>query len=285
MHVEPIESLEDPRVADYRNVKDGDLRRSRGIFMAEGRFVVEMLLGHSRHRAESIFVTPSSLDRLRFPEDGSADSIPVYVAPQEVFNEIVGFRLHRGCLAVGKVAPELDPSVLVRPPAVAGSTLVVLEGLSNTENVGSVFRNAMAFGVDGVLLCPRCCDPLYRKAIRVSMGGTLRVPYARTAEWPGPLAALRGVGYRVLALDPAPASVPLHELDRVLGPDESVAWVLGTEGPGLSAPALDFVDLRVRIPMAEDVDSVNVATASGIALQSLYARRIRSRRIAERDQS
>jgi tRNA G18 (ribose-2'-O)-methylase SpoU len=276
MNVVQIDSLEDPRVADYRNVQDGDLRRQRGLFMAEGRFVVEMLLSHSRHRAKSIFTTPAALEQLRFPEDGSADSLPIYLAPQAIFSEIVGFRLHRGCLAVGKVAAPVDPASLITPArAACPSTLVVLEGLTNTENVGAIFRNAMAFGVDAVLLCPRCCDPLYRKAVRVSMGGTLRVPYARASDWPAPLAELRAAGYRVLALDPAPGSVALDALDQHLGVDESVAWVLGTEGPGLSDEALERVDLRVRIPMADAVDSVNVATATGIALQAIYAWRLR----------
>jgi tRNA G18 (ribose-2'-O)-methylase SpoU len=273
VRLERIDSLEDPRVALYRNLKDADLRRRDGLFMAEGRLVVETLIEFSRFRADSILLTPAVwrlleplCERLEFES-------PVYLAEQEVLDQVVGFNLHRGCLAVGRVGTTLLPAELLKEPIREPSTLVALEGLTNTENVGTVFRNAIAFAVDGVVLCPRCADPLYRRSIRVSMGGSLCVPFARASAWPDVLDELRSAGYRVLALDPGPKSIELHELPSEVAQSDRVAWLLGTEGKGVSEAALERVDWSVRIPMASDVDSINVGTASGIAFHHLYSRR------------
>ncbi len=273
MRLERIESLDDPRVALYRNLKDGDLRRRDGLFMAEGRFVVETLIEHSRFRADSILLTPAVWSQLEPLCDRLELESPIYLAEQEVLDEVVGLNLHRGCLAVGRVGSVLAPAELLKEPIHEPSTLVVLEGLTNTENVGTVFRNAIAFAVDGVVLCPRCADPLYRRSIRVSMGGSLRVPFARASAWPGVLDELRSAGYRILALDPGPKSVELHELPPEVAQSDRVAWLLGTEGKGLSEESLERADWKVRIPMVSDVDSVNVGTASGIAFHYLYSRR------------
>jgi tRNA G18 (ribose-2'-O)-methylase SpoU len=268
-----VENLDDPRVAYYRNVKDAELRRQRGLFMAEGRFVVELLLEHGRFDADSLFVTPTNHEVLRPTSERQGVQIPLNVAKQDVFDQVVGFRLHRGCLAAGRVGQGAGPQDLIAGLPDGRSTLVVLEGLTNTENVGAIFRNAMAFGADGVLLCPRSCDPLYRKAIRVSMGGTLRVPFTRSEIWPEPLQALRVAGYQVLALDPGEGTIDLPELISSSALTDRVAWLVGTEGEGVSDEALACCDLRVRIPMSEGVDSINVATASAIGLQALFSRR------------
>ncbi|MCP4039766.1 MAG: RNA methyltransferase [bacterium] len=268
-----VEDLDDPSLSDYRNVRDADLRRSRGLFMAEGRFVVEQLVCGSRFRADSLFLTPRACEAMRPVLDGLPHDLPIYVAKQEVFNQIVGFDMHRGCLAVGRIGEDLSPLELISAAPEGASLLVVLEGLTNTENVGGVFRNAMAFGADGVLLCPRSCDPLYRKSIRVSMGGTLRLPFARFDLWPDSLQRLREAGYRLIALDPREDAVPLSTLARSIGEGERIALLLGTEGRGLTQAALDHADCSVRIPMAPGVDSLNVATASGVVLQLLHSLR------------
>src|SRR5213594_1168362 len=172
MGVERVRDADDPRLADYRELRDGERRRRAGTFVAESRQVVRRLLG-SRFRARSVLATEAAAADLR---DVLADGLPVYVAPEETLGRVVGFNFHRGCLAVGERGAELPLDALLDT-----RLLVVLEGVTNPDNVGGVFRNAMAFAAGGVLLAPGCSDPLYRKAIRVSMGGTLVVPCARGA--------------------------------------------------------------------------------------------------------
>ncbi len=241
--------------------------------MAEGRFVVERLMSDSRFCADSLFLTPRAYEAMRPVLDLFPQCAPVYVAKQDLFNQVVGFDMHRGCLAAGRIGGAVRPLELISAPSAGASLLVVLEGLTNTENIGAVFRNAMAFGADGVLLCPRSCDPLYRKAIRVSMGGTLKVPFARFEPWPESLEQLRSAGYQLIALDLAEDAVSLSALTSSIGPAPRVALLLGTEGRGLSDAALEHVDHSVRIPMAPGIDSLNVATASAIVLQFLYSQR------------
>ncbi len=267
-----VDDIADERLTAYRNVKDGDLRRAHGFFMAEGRLVVEQLLGDSRFTADSVFLSERMASAMTSAIDAHPD-VPIYVAKPSVMNEVVGFDLHRGCLAAGRVGEPLTPAAVIGAASDdKGATFVVIEGMTNTENLGAVFRNAVAFGARGVLLCPRSCDPLYRKAIRVSLGASLRVPFARVEDWPRGLDALRERGGRIVALDPAPTAIDLAALDATLSADEPVGLLLGTEGGGLSTEARAAADLRVRIPMMPGVDSVNVATAAAIALQRLYER-------------
>jgi tRNA G18 (ribose-2'-O)-methylase SpoU len=261
-----VESLEDPRVAEYCNLRDADLRRQRGVFMAESRFVVRLLLEASRFRASSLLLNPRAFEALRDVCEGLPDEIPVYVAEKEIFSRIAGLKMHQGCLAVGEIGPLPAVGELLDGLPKGRSSVIVLETLSNTENVGNVFRNAMAFGADAVFLSPQCCDPLYRKSIRVSMGGTLRVPFAQCEAWPDALDELRAAGYRVIALDPGENAIELSELDTCEPQGDRVAWLLGSEGDGLSEAALERADLRVRIGMVAGVDSLNVAAASGIAM-------------------
>ncbi|MEE8165357.1 MAG: RNA methyltransferase, partial [Myxococcota bacterium] len=194
---------------------------------------------------------------------------PVYVAEQPVVDRVVGFPIHRGCLAACERGEARDSTALAAAllEDEAAPRIIVLEGLSNHDNVGGIFRNAMALGGRGVILCPQTCDPLYRKAIRTSMGGSLCVPFARAADWPVVLGRLRDQGYEVVALDPGQAGIELDAFDaRSLGP---TALLLGTEGAGLSDAALVYADHCIRIGMEAGVDSLNVSVAAAIALHSL----------------
>ena len=183
---------------------------------------------------------------------------PVYAAPYDVLRELTGFNVHRGALASfhRKALPPVDEVVG------AASRLVVLEDIVSHTNLGAVFRCAAALGMDGVLLSPSCADPLYRRSVRVSMGEVFAVPYARATAWPATLDRLRDDGFTVVALTPAEDAVALDEVSY--GGDDRVAVLLGSEGPGLADRTLTRADLRVRIPMARGVDSLNVAAAAAV---------------------
>ena len=247
-----IDDPADPRVADFVGLTDAELRRrDGGVFVVEGIVAVRRLV-QSRYRVRSFLVTPNRVGELPDTE------APVYVATQDVMNRVAGFDIHRGVLAaVDRPAP-LDPDDVVR----TARLILVLEGVSDHENAGALFRNAAAFGADAVLLTPDCCDPLYRRAVRVSLGHVLHVPFART---PDPVAVLRRHGVTVLALTPD------TEADSVVdvAPAPRTALLLGTEGTGLRPETLAAADRRVRIPMAPGVDSLNVATAAAVALHRL----------------
>ena len=258
-----IDSADDARLAEFRNVPDPELLRRHGLFVAEGRLVVMRLLS-SGLETRALLVTDAAFAVL---QSRLVDrTFPVYVVPQSVMNGVAGFNFHRGCLAIG-----------VRPPAhewrdvVGGARrLVILERIGNVDNVGSIFRSAAAFGVDSVLLQADCADPLYRKAIRTSMAASLRMPYA-TAPWPDALRELRDRGWATIAMTPSANAAALRDVadDLVSRP---VAIVLGHEGEGLSADALEACTHRARIPMTNDVDSLNVATAAAIALYEICTR-------------
>lgn len=269
MRRETVTDLKDPRLDDYRNLKDATLARARGRFIVEGRGTLRILLSRSHYRPNSILLNERSFAALEPDLAEFEPGCPVYVADQSLLDRIVGFPIHRGCLASCERADLLDPLELAQHSLwqEAAPRLVVLEGLTNLDNLGLIFRNAMALGARAVLLCPRSCDPLYRKAIRTSMGGSLCVPFARAQDLPKMLSGLRELGFEVLAFDPGEPGVEIQSLDASgLGP---TALLFGTEGPGLSAPALAAADRRVRIAMAEGVDSLNVAVSAGIALSLL----------------
>jgi tRNA G18 (ribose-2'-O)-methylase SpoU len=262
----PIDSIidpADPRIASYREARDGRVRRA-GLFLAEGRLVVRRLL-ESRFTVRSILATRGVLDDLG-DAIGKRPSVQRYEASAETIGAVVGFTFHRGCLALGEEGPPIPASAVVEP---AGSRLVLgLEDVTDPDNVGAVFRNAAAFGAAGLVLSSRCADPLYRKALRVSMGATLAIAFA-TTDWRDGLVALRAAGYTLMALTPhAGAQI----LDAVVahGPaPRRLAVLLGAEGAGLSEATHRAADLRVRIAMAPGVDSLNVATACAIALHRL----------------
>lgn len=257
-----VEDANDPRIAEYRNVPDGELLRARGVFVAEGRSVVQRLLGSRRFRTRSVLVTQAALGAVA--DLAAASDVAVYVVPQAVMNGVTGIEMHRGCLAIGERGSPLDAREIARE----ARRLVVLERLANADNVGGVFRNAAAFGADGVLLDPRSIDPLYRKAIRTSVGAALQVPFARATAWPALLDDMRGDGMTLVGLTPAADAAPIASVARELG-DARVALLLGHEGDGLSEDALARCDVRARIPMSQDVDSLNVATAAALGLYEL----------------
>ena len=262
-----IESLDDPRVAAYRNVREADLRAREGLFIAEGRLNVKRLLTGSRYRTRSVLVTEVGMRAIQPALERLDGETPVYVAAKPLLSAVVGYAMHRGCLAVGERGPEpeLAPflaQLVARDPARA-RTLLVLEDVSNPENVGAVFRNALALGADAVVLTRRCVDPLYRRAIRVSMGASLRLPYARSTDATGALGALAGAGFTNVALTTSAGATPIARCGRA--PQRLALW-LGCEGSGLSDGALAAIERRVAIPMAPGADSLNVATACAIAL-------------------
>jgi tRNA G18 (ribose-2'-O)-methylase SpoU len=260
-----IEDPEDPRLADYREIRDAERRRRDGTFIAEGRQVVRRLLSVGRYRVRSALVTPPALHALG--EALAAAGVPTYLVRQDIVEAVVGMEFHHGCLAAGERGAE--PTAEAVLAEALSSRLVVLEGLGDSSNVGALFRNALAFGVGAVFLAPGTADPLYRKAIRVSSGATVALPFARFADWPRDLERLRDAGYTVLALTPRAEAVDLCELGAGHPLPARLALLLGTEGRGLSAEALAAADLQVRIPMAPEMDSLNVAAAGAVALHWL----------------
>jgi tRNA G18 (ribose-2'-O)-methylase SpoU len=269
--VEELEDLRDPRLADYLHLREPSRRmgveRERGIFTVEGRLSLEALLA-SPYGVRSVLVTTELAPRVDAIVTAARPwgAIPVLALASDAIEELSGVHFHRGVLAVA-VRPAPRPVAEV----VAGAQRVlVLESVNDHENVGSLFRNAAAFGVDAVLLDPTTSDPLYRRSTRVSLGHVLHVPFARVDDgaWPGALDDLRHDGLTTVALTPDRAAEPLGAL--VADAPPRLALLLGAEGPGLTAGALAAADRRVRIPMARDVDSVNVATAAAIALSALH---------------
>jgi tRNA G18 (ribose-2'-O)-methylase SpoU len=253
----------DPRLAPYRLVAEPDALRREGLFVAEGRLVLPQLLA-SAYRAHSVLVSDAALDALRPQLDGHP-GLDVMVANADLLSEIGGHDFHRGCLALAYREPprsltsHLDAGSVVDP-------VLLLEGVSNPDNIGVIFRAALAFGA-GVMLGPGCADPLYRKSIRTSMGATLHARWSLADDWLADLARVRSAGYTLLALTPRAAAVPLREaVAQATGP---IGFVLGSEGYGLSDEALDAASQLARIPILPAVDSLNVATAASIALYEL----------------
>ena len=262
MNLIAISDPADPRVAAYRDIRERDLVGREGRFVAEGEVVLERLARSHRHRTDSVLIDGKRADKLRPLLERFGPDVPVYAASQAVIDAVAGFHLHRGVLAIGMKGPEPDPSELLASLP-DGAVVLVLFGIANHDNMGGLFRNAAAFGAGAVLLDAGCCDPLYRKAIRVSVGHVLTTPFARLGEGEDPLALLSKAGFEPLALTPAGAT-PLADLKR----PAKAAVLLGTEGAGL--PAAVIAGARpVAIPMAEGVDSLNVAVAAGIVLHHL----------------
>jgi tRNA G18 (ribose-2'-O)-methylase SpoU len=257
-----IDDPGDPRVGDFFHLNDPELRRrlegDHGFFVAEGALVIRQLL-RSPYPVRSVLVTPHGLAALE--ADLAGTEAPVFLADQPVMAAIAGFHFHRGALA----------SAARRPPApvdevVAGTArLLLVEGVNDNENLGALFRNAAAFGVGGLVLDRATADPLYRRTVRVSMGHALRLPFARVDHATAAVGRLQALGFEVLALTPAATAEDVADIE--LRPRQ--ALLVGAEGPGLTAAALEAADRRVRIPMAPGVDSLNVATAAAIALHHL----------------
>jgi tRNA G18 (ribose-2'-O)-methylase SpoU len=256
-----ITDPDDPRVDDFRDLNSVDRRpdlpTGKALVIAEGVLVVQRMLA-SRFRPLAFFGTDRRLTELR--GDLAGNGAPYYRASAEVMALAVGFHLNRGVLAAARRVPE--PTVA----DVAGGarTVAVLEGVNDHENLGAIFRNAAGLGVDAVVFGRGCADPLYRRAVRVSMGHALLVPYAHSTDWPADLQVLRQHGFRLLAMTPAGAQTTLATAMAAVR-EERVAVLVGAEGPGLSAAAMRASDLRVGIPMARGTDSLNVATAAALA--------------------
>jgi tRNA G18 (ribose-2'-O)-methylase SpoU len=267
-----ITTADDPRVLDYRAVREPDLVRRRGLFIAEGRLVVARLLALPGYTIRSILVSEAGLAALRAQAADCLDArpgLPLYLAAPVVIDAIGGFHFHRGCLAIAERPPAQDADVIIGAAA-PGHPLVIVEALAQADNVGSILRNAQAFGAAGVLLDPATVDPLYRKALRTAMGAALVVPSARLEPWPEALSRVREAGVLIAALTPRPRAEPLRDFVATHA-GRSIAILVGAEGGGLSDAVLDAADVHVRIAMAAGADSVNVATATGIALHALYS--------------
>jgi tRNA G18 (ribose-2'-O)-methylase SpoU len=257
-----IDREDDARLEPYRHVGDPRWLRARGLFVAEGRLVVERLLAHGGYAIHSVLVTPAGHAAMR---SLLAPHAEVHVATQAVVNGVTGFNFHRGCLALARRPVEAVP--LTRFGDV--ERLVVLEGVGNPDNIGGIFRSAAALGAGGIVLDPSCGDPWYRKSIRTSMGAVLRLPFTRAAEWPGALGSLRDLGFEVAALTPR-GELTLDELRARLGAGARLALVAGAEGAGLTPAALAEVQATVRIPVDPRSDSLNVAVAVSIALAAVH---------------
>jgi tRNA G18 (ribose-2'-O)-methylase SpoU len=269
MPLEHVDRIDDERLADYRHVPDPELLRRGEIFVAEGRLIVRALLTESHFRVRSILLTEAACHGLADVIEPRLSDTPVYVVPAGAIEGLTGFDIHRGCLAIGERPGRLGVGqMLARSPR--ARRLVVLERIGNADNIGGIFRNAAAFGADAVVVGPGCCDPLYRKAIRVSMGAALRVPFCHADDWKADLQAFRAAGFTLAALTPAAVAQDLEAWVSSITPGARIAVLAGSEGDGLTPEMLAHADVAVRIPMAPPTDSLNVATAVGIALHRLF---------------
>ncbi|MEZ5140714.1 MAG: RNA methyltransferase [Acidimicrobiales bacterium] len=258
-----VDDPADPRIEEFLGLRDHELRRRRegpggdlaGIFIAEGDLVLERAL-RAGYRVRSILVDATRRQPL---PPAVPDDVPVFAAGPEVVLRITGMAMHRGLIASLDRGPERSVADVLHGAA----RVVVLEDVNNPTNLGVIARSAMGLGADALLLDPSCCDPLYRRASRVSMGEVFALPWARTERLPAGLEPLRDRGFSLLALTPDPTADRIDDL--VLDPEERVALVLGAEGPGLTDATLGHVDRRVRIPLHGGVDSLNVGAAAAIA--------------------
>ncbi|RFU42354.1 RNA methyltransferase [Actinomadura logoneensis] len=292
VHQVPVTDPADPRLADYTRLRDVNLRKSleaeHGLFIAEGEKVIRRAIG-TGHPVRSLLMARRWLAPLADVLDGV--DAPVYVADDDVVEAVAGFPVHRGALAslvrlpLPPVKDVVSTARRVLAPEVPGDhgdvesaahhtspprRILILEDLVDHANVGSIYRCAAALGVDAIILSPRCADPLYRRAVKVSMGAVFALPYARMTNWHDDLGIIRDAGFKLLALTPDQSAVPMDGVEMT----DRVALMLGSEGDGLSSHWLDEADERVRIPMsptalANGVDSLNVVAAAAIACYSL----------------
>jgi tRNA G18 (ribose-2'-O)-methylase SpoU len=267
-----VDAARDPRLSDYTLIGDERALGARGLFVAEGRIVVQRLLEARGHEVQSVLVNPAAHEALA-PLLERLDA-PVYVCAPRFFEDLTGHHFHRGCLALAARPAQAAPLALARDVR----SLCVLERVADPDNVGSVFRSARAFGVGGIWLGPGSADPLSRKAVRTSVAAALTLPFVRLSRDPagsdgevtdfmGCLRGLRQLGYEILALTPREPAVDLRTL--VLPPKSRVALLIGTEGDGLGPEALALATCRVRIAMNPEVDSLNLGVAAAIALHTL----------------
>jgi tRNA G18 (ribose-2'-O)-methylase SpoU len=264
-----LESLDTDELRDYRDLTDVVLRRlsepAGGLYIAESSKVIERAL-LAGHRPRSVLTIEKYLPEIEALFAKHDDDLPVYVGSAELLETLTGFNLHRGALA-SMHRPELESvEAIVR----GASRIIVLEDIVDHTNVGAIFRSVAGLGADAVLVTPRCADPLYRRSVRVSMGTVLQIPWTRLPEWPAGALILRDLGFTLAALALSPEAVTLDEY--AANPPAKIALVVGTEGDGLSRAALAAADTVVTIPMMHGVDSLNVASASAVALYALTRR-------------
>ncbi len=257
--VERVDTLDDPRLADYRDIRDNALRDRSNAFAVESREVVRRLLHERRFHLRSVLLTEPVLAMLSDLLEGTTR---VFVAANDFIRDTIGLNFHRGCMAIAERGTPLALDDVLAAPTTR--TIVVCEQLSNGDNVGGIFRNAMAFGAGAVLLSPGCADPLYRKVVRTSMGGSVSVPFVEIGAWPDALDRLRAAGFTVVALTPRDGV----DVGTLAAPPR-LAVLLGSEGEGLTEGARDRADVRATIAMAPGVDSLNVVVACGVALHRL----------------
>lgn len=262
-----ITSVADDRLDPFRSIK-GKGDRGDGTFVAESELVLDRML-ESSYKIRSILITPPRAARIHElierAQHQRAEPFDVYVAERDVIDAVVGYPLHRGVI----VLAERQPLVPVAQVLARARTIVVLEDVADPDNIGAVFRHAAGFGVDAIIVHGHTADPLYRRTIRVAMGWTLTIPYARTSVEDGPIALLlNDAGFASFALTPDPSADSLVDVVRGLSSSSRIAFLLGAEGPGLR-PETMVQSRRVRIPMSEGIDSLNVATSGAIALFAL----------------
>ncbi|GAA2942478.1 MULTISPECIES: RNA methyltransferase [Streptomycetaceae] len=265
-----VDDPDDPRLGDYTGLTDVALRRRRepaeGLFIAEGEKVIRRA-ANAGYAMRSMLLSAKWTDVMRDVIDEA--TAPVYLVAPELAERVTGYHVHRGALASMQRQPLPDVRALLSPESGNVRRVAVFEDIVDHANLGAAFRNAAALGVDAVLLTPRCADPLYRRAVKVSMGSVFHVPWTRLDAWPGDVGLLREAGFTTAALCLSDQSITLDEL--VARQHEKLALVFGTEGDGLTPEALAAADEHVRIPMDAGVDSLNVAAASAVAF---YATRI-----------
>lgn len=256
-----IEDASDRRLSPFSAVGLPSALEAAGLFVAEGRLVVQRLIEDARFQIAAILVTKAAY----FAQSALLDGVsaPVYVCDRRIVNAITGFNFHRGCLALGR-RPTWTTSIGAFTHA---TRLLALEGVGNPDNIGGLFRSALALGADGLLLDMMSGDPLYRKAIRTSMAAALRLPFARTFDLPAALATLRSHGFRLVALTPDPGAESIDELAHAKR--DRLVLMLGSEGSGLTSGTMDLADIRARIPIDSRADSLNVVVAAAIALHGL----------------
>lgn len=262
MHIVDIDDPADPRLDDFRDLNSSDRRpdlpEGKGLVIAEGVFVAQRMIT-SRFTLAAFLGVDRRLHELADDPNIDLDAVdaPFYRTTAEAMAEVVGFHLNRGVLAAAHRPTPLSVNDVLRD----ARTIAILEGVNDHENLGSMFRNAAGLGVDGILFGKGTADPLYRRAVRVSMGHVLRVPFAHLQRWPYDLDMVREKGFQLISLTPNPEAVTLAE--AMTG--DKVALLLGAEGPGLTEHAMRASDVRARIPMAPGTDSLNVATAAAMA--------------------
>ena len=264
--IEHIEDSGDPRIGEYTGLRDFALRLLRegpdgdlsGVFIAEGAPVIERALA-AGYAMRSLLLDAQRFDR--FGPQLSQPGATTYVAQRAVLEQITGFNVHRGVLACFERKP-LEPAEKVIASA---RKIAILENINNHTNVGAIFRCAAALSIEAVLLCPFTCDPLYRRALRVSMGHALSIPHTRVERLPDGLAVVRRLGFRTLALTPSIDATSIRTVDS----SGKLALIFGAEGEGLTEQTMAAADLRVRIPLADGVDSLNVGAAAAVAFYAL----------------